>query len=472
MYVRPESAMTEHSPWIAVDLAADRVAWARLLRRAHEVALSGRGTPPVLRDVIVRSWERCAVAEVDPDRPAPLLLDADQAASRFATHPLAPVVPIVRDMLGAATADARHLMAIGDADGLLLWSDGHPSMLEAAVAPHFVPGALWSEAAAGTNAVGTALAVDHPVQIFSAEHFNRLLHGWSCAAAPIHDSATGAALGAVALSCSFRHAHPHTLSLVTAVARMAEAHLARERRRRDDALTARYVERLAAAGRRPSALVSGDGRILAASPRGWLADPADVLATGGRVARAERAVVEPLDDGARIVWGARARQRHVPRPRVSVRALGAEPTTVRIDGRGVTLSARHAEVVVLLTLEPAGLSAGALARGLYGPAAKPVTVRAELTRLRRSLGDLLAARPYRLAGDVRADFLDVERALRRGSLDAALAMYAGPLLPASRAPAIVAARARLEAALDGALRPANGSALAPGGGRRTGAQTA
>src|SRR3954468_10996199 len=63
-------AKTVHNSWTAVDLAADRVAWARLLRRAHEVVLGGRGTPPVLRPVIVGSWERCVAAGVDVDRPA------------------------------------------------------------------------------------------------------------------------------------------------------------------------------------------------------------------------------------------------------------------------------------------------------------------------------------------------------------------------------------------------------------------
>ncbi len=125
-----------------MDLAADHVALARLLRRAHEVVLSGCGTPPVLREVVVRSWARCTAAGVDPDRPAPMMLGADEAAARFATHPLATVMPLVRGLLGAVSSEARHLVAISDADGTLLWIDGHPRMLEAALGPHFKPGAL------------------------------------------------------------------------------------------------------------------------------------------------------------------------------------------------------------------------------------------------------------------------------------------------------------------------------------------
>ena len=436
-----------------MDLAADRVAWARLLRRAHEVALSGRGTPPVLRPVIVRSWERCVAAGVDLDRPAPRLLDEAETATRFAAHPLAAVVPILSGSLGPATTEARHLIVLSDADGVLLWAEGHPSMLEAAMAPRFLRGSLCSEAAVGTNALGTALALDHPIQVFSAEHFSRLLHGWSSAASPIHEAATGELLGAVGLSCSFRHAHPHSLALVTAVARAAEAHLARERERRDAGFAARYVDRLASAGRYSSALVTGDGRVLAASPRGWLGERVDLPAPEGYMTLpdGDRAVVEPIGDGASIVWRMPASCRRVPRRVVRIRALGGAPPTVVVDRRRLALSPRHAELLVILALRPGGLSAGALARALHGPGAKAVTVRAELARLRRSVGDVVAAQPYRLAADVRADFFAVEHALRRGALDAAVALYAGPLLPSSRAPAIVAARAHLQAALDGAL---------------------
>src|SRR3954451_16913068 len=410
---------TVHSTWTAVDLAADRVAWARLLRRAHEVALSGRGIPPVLRPVIVRSWERCVAAGVDLDSRAPRVLDEAETAIRLASHPLAAVVPILTDALGAATTEARHLIVLSDADGVLLWAKGHPSMLEAAIAPRFLPGALCSEAAVGTNALGTALALDHAIQVFSAEHFSRLLHGWSSSAAPIHEPVTGELLGAVGLSCSFRHAHPHSLALVTAVAQAAEAHVARERARRDAGLVARYVDRLTSAGRCPSALVAGDGRVLAASPRGWLAGRVDLPADEGDVTLpgGERAVVEAIGDGASIVWHMPAPGRRLPRRVVRIRALGGAPPTVLVDGRRVVLSPGHAELVVILALRPDGLSAGALARALHRPGAKAVTARAELARLRRSVGDVVAAQPYRLAADVRADFLAVEHALRGGALD-------------------------------------------------------
>lgn len=442
-----------NSQWVAVDLAADPVARARLLRRAHDVMLSGCGTPPVLRDVIVRSWQRCIAAGVDPDRPAPTLLNAEEAAARFAAHPLATVMPLVRESLNAIAPQARHVLAISDADGTLLWTDGHPRMLEAALGPRFKPGARYGETDVGTNAVGTALALGHPIQVFSAEHFSRLLHGWTCAAAPVRDPATGAVVGAIDLSSSFRHAHPHTLALVTAVAKAAEAKLARDRAARESTLLDRYIDRLPAAGARPSALVAADGRVLAASPCGWLGARVELRASAGRTRLPDGtcAVLEPVSGGACIVWGVRAAERRIRRRLLDIRALGDEAPMVRLGGAALALTERQAELLVVLAMTPDGATAQSLAADLYGPRGKPVTARAEIARLRHVVGDLIAAQPYRLTADVRADFLDVERLLSHQRVAAAARRYPGPLLPRSRAPAIVARRAAIEAALAQAI---------------------
>jgi hypothetical protein len=461
-----------NSPWVAVDLAADMVARARLLRRAHEVVLSGCGTPEVLRDVIVRSWERCRAAGVDPDRPAPQLLDVDQAAARFEDHPLVGVTAAVRGLLESVSSEARHLVAVSDADGLLLWSEGHPRMLEAARGPHFTPGALCSESGVGTNAIGTAIALNHPVQIFSAEHFNRLLHGWTGAAAPIHDPVTGAILGVIDLSGSFRTAHPHTLALVSAVARSAELQLAREFRRRDAELVARYVDRLSAAGRRPSALVAADGRVLAATPRGWLGACVDLDTREGPTTLPDgtQAMLESASGGAWIVWSVRTGGRKSPRHVLLIRALDAPRPAIKLAGRPLAVSERLAELLTVLAIHPEGLSARELGRCLYGGGANPVTVRAEVARLRRVAGDLVDAQPYRLSAEVRADFLDVERLLARGRVAAALDRYAGPLLPRSRAPSVVARRETLAAAVARA-RMATPTQPPRLGGKPTGAMT-
>lgn len=436
-----------HSPWVGVDLAADQVAWARLVRSAHDVTLSGRGTPAVLRDVIVRSWSRCIEARVDPERPAPRVLDAEEAQQRLDAHPLAVVLPLLGELLAEVAQDARHLAVLGDAEGLLLWVEGHPSMVEAAGKPHFLPGCLCSEQGIGTNAIGTTLVLDHAVQVFSAEHFNRLLHGWTSSAAPIHCPETNELLGAIGLSGSFRRAHPHTLALVSAAARLAEAQLAERQVSRDRALQARYLDLVARSRPGRSALVTRGGRVLAATPLGWLGKRLELPAVPGEVSLEGglRLAIEPLGSEASIVWDAGA-QSSPPRPRLDLRALGRDHAEVELLGHRILLGRRQSELVVLLALHPRGMSAEELTRLMYGVRGSEVTVRAEVARLRRQLGPLVASQPYRLVADVHADFLEVEWLARHGALAAARDASAGLLLPASDVPTIVAARARLERA--------------------------
>ncbi len=111
---------------------------------------------------------------------------------------------------------------------------------------------------------------------------------------------------------------------------------------------------------------------------------------------------------------------------------------------GAPLSLRHAELLALLLRHPEGLATRDVAVLLADRDLDPVTVRAELSRLRRVVGpDVLGARPYRLLARVDTDAGLVRRALDEGRLAAALDAYAGPLLPRSTAPGVVELREEL-----------------------------
>ncbi len=363
------------NPWLALDLGTDPAERIRQVGRAHERFVTGERLPtgpataPV-RSVVADSWRRSAGA-ITPDSTAPIELDEGELDAYRAAHPLARVLPIFRDLLGGLADDGDHLMAVCDAHGRLLWVEGHASMLRGAESMNFVPGARWDESHAGTNAPGTALAVDHPLQIFATEHYSRPVQRWTCAAAPIHDPATGRLLGAIDVTGGDHLANPHSLALVRATALAAEAHLGT---------------------RRPA-----------------------------------------------------------PRDVATVAVLGRDEALLTIGGRRIRLGRRHSELLVLLLTHPQGRTGDQLALDLYADDLNPVTVRAELSRLRRILGpELLDSRPYRLRADVGADFLAVTRLLERGRVADALAAYAGPLLPASDAPGV----ARLRRLVDGRLRAA------------------
>ncbi|MFJ9319607.1 GAF domain-containing protein [Streptomyces globisporus] len=363
-------------PWVALAADADPGERSGALRRAHDVFTSaGRLEQPV-RAVVGASWRRSARARVSPDEAPVVELGPDELGPYRAAHPLARAMPVIRELMGAYATDGEHLLAVCDAHGRLLWVEGHTAARRAAGAMNFVEGARWAESVAGTNAPGTAIAVDRPVQVFAAEHFLRPVQQWTCAAAPLHDPRTGRVLGAVDITGGDRLAHPHSLAFVQAVARAAESHLA-----------------------------------LLTPPAGPDADA------------------------------------------VRLSALGRDEALLVAHGRRLRLSRRHSEILVALARRPEGLSGDELLVELYeDESVTPVTLRAELSRLRRLLGpDLLDSRPYRLAVPVDADFDTVTRRLGSGAVAAALDAYAGPLLPGSGAPAVVRLRRRIEEQLRAAL---------------------
>ncbi|MGW0394823.1 GAF domain-containing protein [Streptomyces sp. NPDC003042] len=354
-------------PSLALPGGADPVERTRVLRRAHAAfTREGRVEAPV-RAVIAKSWRRCARARVSPEcAPRLELAEAELRAYR-AQHPLARVMPLFRELVGAFAAHGAHLLAVCDARGGLLWVEGEPATLRRAERLGFVPGARWAETAMGTNAPGTAVAVGEPVQVFGAEHFSRRVHPWTCAAAPVRDPRTGQVLGAIDITGGDGLAHPHSLAFVQAVARAAEAQLA-------------------------------------------LLEPASAA------------------------------------DRDTLTALGRDEALLVLGGRHIPLGRRHSEILTLLAHHPEGLSGEELAFALYeDESVSAVTLRAEISRLRGLLGARnLLSRPYRTAVPLEADFTAVTRHLAAGAVSAALARYAGPLLPASGAPGIVRLRRRID----------------------------
>jgi len=443
------------NPWLAIDATTSPALRAREVRDAWERFLGG-GTAASVRRPIADSWRRSSAAGVDPSPQgaAPSVADDDEAAARWEVHPLVSVAPLIRECLAGIADDAAHLMVVSDADGTLLWLEGAPGVrLAAANSMNFAVGALWSESGAGTNAIGTALAADHAVQVFAAEHFNEVVQAWTCAAAPVHDPDTGSVLGVIDLTSRMSTVHPHSFAVAVATAGAVEAHLRCQMHERDDRLRSRYRDRVIGRGD-DRALVTSSGRVIGTSPDGWMpVDRVALPASGGEFALAPGvpAFAEPLDDnGAFLV----RRLEHAPAGRsggvAQLRLLGDDRARVIVDQRPITLRRRQAEILALLCLRPDGLTTEQLGREVYGDMASNSTVRGEVSRLRTLTGLAIETEPYRLAGHVESDLGRVATLLRRGAIRAAAELYAGPLLPYSDAPGVE--RERL--ALDGWMRHA------------------
>jgi hypothetical protein len=124
--------------------------------------------------------------------------------------------------------------------------------------------------------------------------------------------------------------------------------------------------------------------------------------------------------------------------------LGRDRAKLRLDGRAITLSQRHSEILVLLSAHASGLTGEQLALALYGDEGKPVTARAEMSRLKRLLGSRLQAEPYRLEAVVESDLATMQGLLRDGQVARAAERYRGPLMPRSEAPGVAELRDELD----------------------------
>jgi hypothetical protein len=438
------------NPWLAIDAATLPLERARELRHAWESFL-GEGQLESVRVPIAHSWQRSYAAGVDPSRDhiAPVVADADEASALWDAHPLAAAAPLITACLGPIAEASGHLIVVSDAEGLLLWIDGPARVrVAAADAMNFTAGAGWGERHAGTNAVGTALAIDHAVQVFAAEHFNEVVQDWTCAAAPVHDPDTDALLGVIDLTGQITTVHPHSLACAMATAQAVEAHLRLLMQERDARLRSRHEEHVATGAHR--ALVTPSGRLIAGDiDSAWTgADRLVVPPGGGEITLPSgvAAFAEPVGhEEAFVVHAVDGDRGRARRPIVKLRLLGRDQADVTLDGHPLQLSRRHTEILALLSARPGGMTAEELAADLYGDAGQPGTIRVQVHRLRKLLGQWIDTEPYRLGLDVESDVGRVRGCLDRGAVRDAAEHYTGPLLPHSEAPGVVRERDALDA---------------------------
>ena len=443
--------------WLAIDVATPPAQRARELRRAWERFVGNgpeqyddEGEVPIVRAPIEASWRRSAAAGVDPSgsRIAPVVTDEDETSARWEMHPLAEMAPLIRSCLAASADESQHLIVVSDANGVLLWVEGNANVrMRAAESMNFAEGTLWSEGGAGTNAIGTALAAEHAVQVFASEHFNEVVQEWTCAAAPVHDPDTGQVIGVIDLTGRMSTVHPHSMAVATATAQAVEAQLRCQMLGRDGRLLARYGSQLTI-GSEPRALVAPSGRVIASQPLGWLPVERLRLPPGGGEL--------PIEGGRSLVAEVLGREEaYVVRAAVvspagsrgsmlSLGLLGRDRADAELGGRRLQLRLRHSEILTLLCSHPEGLTSEELSEGVYGHRTHAGSIRVEISRLRKLLGNCIDTEPYRLRCGVSSDVAQVCGLLHRGELRDAASRYSGPLLPSSTAPGVVAERAALE----------------------------
>jgi sigma-54 dependent transcriptional regulator, acetoin dehydrogenase operon transcriptional activator AcoR len=195
----------------------------------------------LVRAEVAQSWQRCQNLRVNPQQSP----DSDTNESCLLEEKLhrkqdlcRVARPFMRDLYYFVSGSEFQVI-LTDEDGYLLEVLGDPKILSRTRNVHLCPGARWSEAAKGTNAIGTALVEKQPVQIFAWEHFCEHNQFLTCSAAPIQD-VDGAILGVLDVSGDCRYANPHTLGMVVATVRAIENQLRLEQTNHKLYIASRY----------------------------------------------------------------------------------------------------------------------------------------------------------------------------------------------------------------------------------------
>jgi sigma-54 dependent transcriptional regulator, acetoin dehydrogenase operon transcriptional activator AcoR len=168
-------------------------AWERFVQGEDHV----RGVRPE----VVISWHRCR----EQYRVDPYLAEAPVAVAEV-DH--TPEHGVVLAELGFRAASVAHevgnlggVVTVADATGRILAEWGDQATLARATDSNLAPWFCWSECAAGTNGMGTALEAHGPVLIRGAEHWCQAFHNWVCAGVAVRDVVTREPIAVLNISC-------------------------------------------------------------------------------------------------------------------------------------------------------------------------------------------------------------------------------------------------------------------------------
>ena len=168
---------------------------------AWERFVQGEDHVPGVRPEVAISWHRCR----EQYRVDPHLTEAPVAVAEI-DH--TPEHDVVFAELGFRAASVAHdvgslggVVTVTDATGRILAEWGDPATLARAADANLAPWFCWSECAAGTNGMGTALEAHGPVLIRGAEHWCQAFHNWVCAGIAVRDVVTREPIAVLNISC-------------------------------------------------------------------------------------------------------------------------------------------------------------------------------------------------------------------------------------------------------------------------------
>ncbi|MEO5614093.1 MAG: sigma-54-dependent Fis family transcriptional regulator [Cypionkella sp.] len=159
------------------------------IREIEAASRHGSGSRDPL---VVQSWLRCWDKHgLDPSARAEAYILPDTALRRHRERS-AELISIARsgiDDLYKLVAGQNYVLLLSDRDGVTVEYLGEDTHKQDLRRSGLYMGAEWSEARAGTCALGACIETGEPLIIHQSDHFDVTHGGLSCTAAPIYDTA-------------------------------------------------------------------------------------------------------------------------------------------------------------------------------------------------------------------------------------------------------------------------------------------
>lgn len=143
----------------------------------------------ILPEEVATSWLHCRALEVDPyARKSEAILTPPQLREQQRKNER--LIALVQQELRMYEAYFKlqlPVFILTDANGYILWRDGHEGTKRVANDMSFSEGHRWHEQDVGTNAISLAIQTGAVMSLTGYDHYAVGSHAWACTAAAIYD---------------------------------------------------------------------------------------------------------------------------------------------------------------------------------------------------------------------------------------------------------------------------------------------
>jgi transcriptional regulator with PAS, ATPase and Fis domain len=170
-----------------------------------------------IRPIVMDSWVRSKKAGIHPIIMYNEVISKSELDNKLKEYKLllSIILPYIENIY-SFVKDSGFAVSLTNREGYVLKIIGDESIIKSSNEySSFREGANRREDLFGTNAIGTCMEIDKPLQICGAEHYVKVLNIYTCSAAPIHDE-FGKIIGCINLTGHKENVHSHSLGMVVA----------------------------------------------------------------------------------------------------------------------------------------------------------------------------------------------------------------------------------------------------------------